>query len=717
MKPKNHHNRSKQTRARKTPRKQRQSATPKELGDKLLAESELPDHGPRQASEPPAAAVVGGRTARPAPPYRRLRVYPFDPSTGTSLKTIGVNEVILRVPWEASLDPDPADGLGISSVHDLQPGPVGEYLEIIDYDPASRCYYDPVDLNNPSLLATDGLKPSEGNPQFHQQMVYAVAMSTINRFERAMGRRVMWSARVPPDVPRSEAQRKGREPWDEFVRRLRIYPHAMREANAYYSKSKKALLLGYFLADSAAPEDMLPGGTVFTCLSHDVIAHEMTHAILDGLQEWFIEPTNPDVWAFHEGFADIVALLLRCSYPEVLRHQIVQCRGDFRGDTMLGQLATQFGRALGLHSGLRNAIGSRNEKGEWVPAKADPQLYRKVAEPHTRGAILVAAIFDAFVSMYESRTEDLVRLATGGTGILQSGALHPDLVDRLAQEAAKSATHLLTICIRAIDYCPPVDITFGDYLRAMLTADRDMVPDDQHHYRVALIEAFRRRGIYPLDVRTMSEDSLVWRRPSEDDMEHMKLAVSNAIQWAQSESLFQELSDELMQQEIGTLGQLVPLWNITCNRRRVFNLILRLQAALHEGFREDLRSLSLFGIDPKVSQGRFLIRALRPIRRQNQMGQSIVELVFSAVQKQTLPVGDGTPPSEDFYGGATVVINAESQDVRYVIGKDIASTSRRRRWEAYHRDPEGSLADMYFGKRFAEDEPFAMLHGMEDSYE
>jgi len=47
------------------------------------------------------------------------------------------------------------------------------------------------------------------------------------------------------------------------------------------------------------------------------------------------------------------------------------------------------------------------------------------------------------------------------------------------------------MCIRALDYCPPVDITFGDYLRALITADVDLVPGDEHHYRVAIIEAFR----------------------------------------------------------------------------------------------------------------------------------------------------------------------------------------------------------------------------------
>jgi serine/threonine protein kinase len=39
-------------------------------------------------------------------------------------------------------------------------------------------------LDDPDVLAQDGLAPSEGNPQFHQQMAYAVAMTTIRNFER-----------------------------------------------------------------------------------------------------------------------------------------------------------------------------------------------------------------------------------------------------------------------------------------------------------------------------------------------------------------------------------------------------------------------------------------------------------------------------------------------------------------------------------------------------
>ncbi len=149
----------------------------------------------------------------------------------------------------------------------------------------------------------------------------------------------------------------------------------------------------------------------------------------------------------------------------------------------------------------------------WKRYRADPWLLAKVEEPHDRGSILVAAVFDAYLSIYENRVIDLKRIATGGTGVLPDGDLHPDLVNRMANEASKSAHHVLRMCLRAMDYVPPMDITFGEFLRALITADADLVPDDDRRYRVAFIEAFRKWGIYPRDVRTLSEESLRWSPP------------------------------------------------------------------------------------------------------------------------------------------------------------------------------------------------------------
>ena len=92
-------------------------------------------------------------------------------------------------------------------------------------------------------------------------------------------------------------------------------------------------------------------------------------------------------------------------------------------------LAQQFGQALNRSRALRSAIG------------LDPTTtnYATTTEPHERGSILVAAVFSAFFKIYQRRTADLLRIATGGSGVLQPGHIHPDLVERLAREATKAA--------------------------------------------------------------------------------------------------------------------------------------------------------------------------------------------------------------------------------------------------------------------------------------
>ena len=50
----------------------------------------------------------------------------------------------------------------------------------------------------------------------------------------------------------------------------------------------------------------------------------------------------------------------------------------------------------------------------------------------------------------------------------------------------------------------------------MITADFDIVPDDDRHYRIAIDQAFRERGIFPRDVRQMSVEGLLWEGPPEE---------------------------------------------------------------------------------------------------------------------------------------------------------------------------------------------------------
>ena len=276
---------------------------------------------PSDAPFPPIIATGPSpkRTVKPrVAPMRRLRVFALDPSVAQSLSSVAVNQTVLSIPW----DDDPFSG------RPLAPGPVGEYLEVVDVDPASGKVYDPVDLNHPFALGQDGWPPSEGDPQFHQQMVYAVGMATIRRFEQALGRRALWAPHY------SEVSGEISGPHE--VRRLRIYPHALRTGNAYYSPAKVALLFGYFPAVSKDRDATAPGTMVFSCLSSDIITHEMTHALLDGLHRRLQEASNPDVPAFHEAFADLVALFQHFEVAELVRFEIGRVRGVLSAARLLG---------------------------------------------------------------------------------------------------------------------------------------------------------------------------------------------------------------------------------------------------------------------------------------------------------------------------------------------------------------------------------------------
>jgi hypothetical protein len=178
----------------------------RELLESLLGRTAAPSAAPAPAAEPPAAsAPIKRKVKEPPMPSRRLRVYALDPSIAKRFDSVPVNETTLCVPWddvtmdEASKQPRQSTKRRTVTRHPLRPGPVGEYLEVVDVDPASNKVYDPVDLNDKDLLAQDGWPPSEGNPQFHQQMVYAVAMTTIRNFELTLGRKALWAPRVVED--------------------------------------------------------------------------------------------------------------------------------------------------------------------------------------------------------------------------------------------------------------------------------------------------------------------------------------------------------------------------------------------------------------------------------------------------------------------------------------------------------------------------------------
>lgn len=597
------------------------------------------------------------------PVSRKLRIFAFDPGVSAQFDLSSIGEITISIPWE----------------RDLGPGPVGEYIEVVDADPASGAFYKPVDLNEQWVLAQNGVAPSETNPLFHQQMVYAVAMTTIGHFEQALGRVALWSSRRD-DSADAEAQ---------FVRRLRVYPHALRDRNAYYSPEKKALLFGYFPVERKDATNT-PGTLVFTCLSHDIVAHETTHALLDGVHPRFNEPHNPDVLAFHEAFADIVALFQHFSYPGILRDQIARTRGNLATENLLGQLAQQFGRASGRGTALRDALGGINRAtGKWEATQPDVTALDRTSEAHARGAILVAAVFGAFLKVYRARTADLYRIASEGTGVLRAGEIPPDLSGRLAEEAGRVAQNVLQMCIRAIDYCAPVGITFGDYLRAIVTADHDLNAEDPWGYRLAFVESFRQWGIHPEGMHSMSIESLLW-----PDLGAAQDTVTSLFMEEQPTD-----SPEQMLRPIASRKPLERLrpWNLESDRYATWEGI-ELNATVLWGWlmkgkgRALLHSIGLVTDEdnppPTVFRSRSTgsvaveVHSVRTALRRTPRGATVSDLVVEITQRrrgyfdrdaQKQMDAPGQPPLQDppydfkYRAGCTLLINPVTMEVRRVI--------------------------------------------------
>jgi len=322
----------------------------------------------------------------------------------------------------------------------------------------------------------DWLDPFDGrgaatfldDPRFHQQNAYAIAMRTLGYFESALGRRTCFGF-------------KGHQ--------LHIAPHAFAGPNAYYQRENRCLCFGYFPG---------PGGrVVYTCLSHDVVAHEMTHALLDGLRPRFIDPSSPDQAGFHEGFADVVALLSVLSDRAIVEQVLI------RQGVMRGRRALIPPRALTASALKASALlGLAEQFGASIPNDAGTALRRSVSlkpsarwqedpdweEPHQRGEILVAAVMDAFLAVWVARI--------AGLGIVARGMYDGN---RVVEEGVAAANHLMTMCIRALDYAPSTDLQYVDYLSALLTADKETVPDDsKYHYRQIVRKTFGAWGIQPV---------------------------------------------------------------------------------------------------------------------------------------------------------------------------------------------------------------------------
>lgn len=575
-----------------------------ELGERLGRAAHARPYDPRDTREARRPAGL------PPPAHRLLAIYTQDPATSRHDASVAV----VPVPFEP-----------------LAAGPAGAVLRVVDENRTTRQRYEPVDLDRLGPGYPTGLRPTTTNPQFAQQMVYAVCMRTYDRVRRALGRTPDFAFEPHPD-----------DASDPPRVRLTVLPHAMEEDNAYYDRDAGELVFGYLRAAADAPGLMQPGALVFTALSHDVVAHEMTHALLDGMRANFLLPTNPDVDAFHEAFADLVALFQRFVFRDLVKRGIELAEGGLTS-RLLTDIARQFGQASeGGSSPLRTALLADANPDKPVTAEF---RYRRSRDPHDLGAVLVAAVFDAFRWVFNRKTAALRQLAPASGGRLQG-----PLIDQLAGHAERLAGQFLDIVIRAVDYCPPVDLTFGEYLRALITADHDIVPDDPWGYREALVQAFRRYGVTVEGVADLSEDALLWR-PPDVRMEDVAGLAFGDLRHGREPG--QPAGADEVRRRATVLGEFVTK-----------------PAFLHS-----------FGLAPGGAMRGSAVRlpvveSVRTLRRIGPDGDINFDLVAEVSQRRK------TTSGRWMHGGSTIVLDAGGR-VRYAVCKHVRSASREARLAEY----------------------------------
>jgi hypothetical protein len=558
-------------------------------------------------------------------PTRKLTIFALDPSVKDRH---GILRTQLEIPNEV-----------------LEAGPRGYRAFIIDYDsttdrmtraaPVKPLFTKSGAPTDPFARASD--RSLLNSRQFRCVMAYTIVMKTLSRFEFALGRRLAWSF---------------------GSHQIQVAPHAFSDANAFYSDHAQAIFFGYFSGTSG-------NNTVYTCLSHEIVAHETAHALLDGLRERYTDPSSPEQAGFHEGFADIVALLSVLSSQSIIE-RVVDLGLKPRGKSNIARSSVSvealrnsglFGLAQEMGSELAGIHGQALRRSIALKPGTDYLKTGEWDEPHRCGEILVAAVMNAFLTIWVSRLQ-----AIGDETELDRA--------RASEEGAELADHLLHVCIRAIDYCPPTDVEFGDFVSALITVDSELNPSDaKYQLRTNLLGAFKAYGIRPTSKGGGRRPAGAWDPPPEAN---------------QAAMIYDRTHFENMKSDPDELFRF--LWE----NRDAFRM-------------HDQAHTRVLSVRPCTRIGRdgFILRETVAEYHQS------LKLYARELRGLGIAAPIDMPPDTlvPLYGGNAVIFD-EYGHVKYNIGKSILDSERQTQRLAY------LWAHGAFGAGASKDRSFARLHGM-----
>ncbi|WP_141580824.1 hypothetical protein [Actinomadura sp. WMMA1423] len=249
-----------------------------------------------------------------------------------------------------------------------------------------------------------------GTPQFDCAHTFAVVRETMAMYERHNG-----------GVPIPFAWNVGGN-----TERITVFPHAGEGANAFYTRTAKALKFLFF-----TPQGQPASNVLFTCQSFDIVAHETGHAVLDGLKPGWLSADNPpQTGGLHEAFGDITAIFLALAQPDQAEALVALTKANLHDKSFLTELAEEFGKALGMASGLRNADN-------------DLKLSEVGNEVHAISQVFTGAIYDILADVYTFELSRQQR-TKGATVVLieTASALCKLVFDAIAASPATGARYV-----------------------------------------------------------------------------------------------------------------------------------------------------------------------------------------------------------------------------------------------------------------------------------
>jgi hypothetical protein len=245
--------------------------------------------------------------------------------------------------------------------------------------------------------------------------------------------------------------------------------------NAFYDRHSKGIEL-------LTGADKRNKGLVHSARSADTIAHEVSHAKLDGIDPYYCDSKFFVCTALHETFADFNAVLHAMQSKQVLDEFFKKTGGNLHKNNLISMIDEEFGQKVlaKQRDCLRNALNYYKHPASinnltFLPVKEN-QL---ALEPHIYSQVLTGAIYDILADSFDQDKKI--------PGLTPQKAL------------MKSRDEIGSIFNKAFLYIHSGETTFKDVAKALIHTDKVLY---NGAHREILIKSFKERNVLnDLDIK------------------------------------------------------------------------------------------------------------------------------------------------------------------------------------------------------------------------